>query len=484
MPKHSTRTVVVIGILVVGILGSSCTVDPSDLSDSPVGTGASYREYSKTATMLPAGRWWDCFGDPGLNKLIQRLDSENPSLAVALARYDRSRAELGLARADRFPRIRGDVRANRKRDSSSGVFVPPELTYNEFRTALNLEYEIDLWGRVRKIVEATRAESNAIEADWAAVRLSLRAELARNYFQLRFLDSELDVVRKSLGLRKENRKLVSARVEGGETTDLDLARAETELEATRAQMFELERTRATYFNALAALTGEVSASFSLPSGGITSPPSIPAGLPSELLSRRPDIVAADRRMDAAASTIGAVKASYLPRINLTGLGGISSLNLSDLFSPTSLFGEIGPEIEIPIYNAGRAGLDADKAFAESDEAVALYQESVLNAFREVEDSLSGIRFLDREIRAHQAAASSAGRAARLSRKRYEGGLVSFLEVVDAERTLLNETRELVQAKSSRLLQTVQLVQALGGGWEVPIPKTSEAESKPESELSD
>lgn len=182
-------------------------------------------------------------------------------------------------------------------------------------------------------------------------------------------------------------------------------------------------------------------------------------------------------MQAAAARIGATRASYLPRVNLVGIGGLSSLELEDLFDPASLFGEIGPEIEVPIYNAGRAGLDEDRAFAESDEAVELYRETVLAAFREVEDALSGIGYLDREIAAHRAASAAATRAARLSRTRYEGGFVSFFDVVDAERTSLNETRELVQARAARLLETVQLVQALGGGWEVTVPGRAEGEAE-------
>ncbi len=472
MQKTETRTFVAMIVAVFAMLASGCVVDPSELSDSTIQAGSAYRNGEVKRPMLPVGRWWGCFDDAELNRLMKKLDRDNPSLAVALARYDRARAELGLAKADGAPKIRGDVQAQRKRDSSSGVFVPTDLTYNEFRSALNLEYEIDLWGRVRQTVAAAEAESDAAEADWAAARLSIRAELARNYFQLRFHDSELSVVRESLRLREENRKLVLARVEGGEATDLDLARAETEQEATRAEMLQLERIRATYFNALAALVGEVPATFSLRDGQVKLPPGIPSGIPSELLSRRPDIVAADRRMDAAAARIGAVRATYLPRINLVGAGGLSSLSLADFFDPSSLFGEIGPQIEIPLYNAGRSGLDEDRAFAESDEAVALYRESALAAFREVEDALSGIRFLDREIEAHRSAAGSAERAARLSWKRYEGGLVSFLEVVDAERTALAETRQLVQAKSARLLETVQLIQALGGGWEMPQPEAA------------
>ncbi|MAS94648.1 MAG: hypothetical protein CMO55_15730 [Verrucomicrobiales bacterium] len=455
---------------------TSCTVDPSELADSKVAAGSKYKNGSAKSQLLPEGRWWDCFNDPGLNQLINKLDADNPSLAVALARYDRSRAELGLSKADQFPVLRGGLTAKRKRDSASGIFVPPNLTYNEFRAALNLSYEIDLWGRVRGLVEAAKAESEAAYADWAGARLSLRAELARNYFQLRYLDSEIGVVERSVDLRRENLKLIDARVRGGEITDLDLARAETELESARADLLQLERERAAVSNALAALVGEVPATFSLPSGGVKNPPAIPSGIPCELLSRRPDIVAADRRMDAAAERIGVVKATYLPRINLVGMGGLSSLKLSDLFDPSSLFGEIGPEVEVPLYNAGRSGNDLERAYAESDETVGLYKETVLNAFREVEDALSANRFLDREIVAHQAAASSAERAADLSQKRYSGGLVSYLEVVDAQRTALAEKRELVRARSARLLSAVQLVQALGGGWNVPV-STPEAYSR-------
>lgn len=474
MSNPGTRFVGLLGICLCQMFLVGCVVDPSELSDSTVKIGDGYRNGGEQRSMLPTGRWWDCFGDPGLNQLIKKLDADNPSLAAALARYDRSRAALGLANADRFPTLRGDAAAKRKRDSGSGVFVPPDLTYNEFRTALNLEYEIDLWGRVRRSVEAAQAEASAAQADLAAARLSLRAELARNYFQLRFLDSEIEVVRQGLALREENERLVSARLRGGETTDLDLARAETEVETTRAQMLQLERSRATYLHALAALCGEVPASFSLPPGVVKSPPSIPTGLPAQLLSRRPDIFAADRRMEAATARIGVVKASYLPRVNLIGIGGLSTLELSDLFDASSLFGEIGPEISIPIYNAGRSGSDEDRAFADSDEAIALYRETVLAAFQEVEDAISGIRYLDREIAAHRSGAAAAQRAARLSRTRYEGGLVSYLEVVDSERTALNESRSLLQARSARLLQTVQLIQALGGGWDVPIPEEAES----------
>lgn len=472
MSQNGTISALTLVTMSFSLALTGCTVDPSELADSSVGTSEGYQYGEAGKPMLSAGRWWECFGDSGLNQLMDKLAADNPTLAAALARYDRARGELGLTRADQSPKVTGDVFAKRKRDSASGIFVPPERLYSEYRSALNLTYEIDLWGRVRQSVAAAQAELAAAGADWAAARLSLQAELARTYFQLRATQAEIEVVRGSLSLREENRKLVDARVRGGETTDLDLARAETELESTRAELLQLQRESAGFQNALAALSGEVPSSFQAPPGSLRFPPSIPAGIPSELLSRRPDIYAADRRMAAATARIGVTRASYLPRINLVGAAGLSSLEFTDFFDPNSFFGEIGPEIDIPIYSGGQIGSDFDRVFAESDETVALYREVVLTAFREVEDSLSSNRYLDREIGAHAAAAAAAERAARLSRKRYDGGLVSYLEVVDAERTALSEKRSLVQARAARVLSTVQLIQALGGGWEAPSEEES------------
>lgn len=465
MSMHRTA---LISALAVIVALAGCTVDPSELSDSTIDAGGSYRGGGGNAPLLSAGRWWKCFGDTGLNGLMDQLEADNPSLAAALARYDRARAELGLTKADQAPTVTGDIATKRKRDSASGVFVPPDRLYSEYRAALNLSYEIDLWGRVRQSVNAARADMEAAAADWAAARLSLQAELARTYFQLRAVEAEASIVARGVAVREENLRLIEARVREGDTTDLDLARAETELESARAELHALHREQSAFRNALAALAGKTPARFELPSGGLGPPPAIPNGLPSELLSRRPDIHAADRRMDAAAARIGATRASYLPRVNLVGVAGLSSLETTDFFDPGSFLGEVGPEVGIPIFSGGQIGSDFDRAFSESDEAVALYRETVLTAFREVEDALSSNRYLDREITSHARASAAAERAARLSKTRYEGGLVSYLEVVDAERTALFEERELIQAKGARVLSTVQLVQALGGGWEIPL----------------
>lgn len=472
LPGIMLRLLSVGAIALWAFAGSGCVVDPSELSDSSVKTGGEYRNDSSARPLLPAGDWWACFDDPVLTRLIRKMEADNPSLSVALARYDRARNELGLVRADRFPSVSGDVVWKRKRDSASGVFVPPEVNYSEYRAALNLKYEIDLWGRVRKTVEAAQAEAEAAAADVSAAKLSLQAELAKQYFQLRYTDAELEILKRGVSLREENFRLVRARVNGGEETGLALARARTEVDSTKAQIHALERSRASLFHAIAALCGDVPGQLSIPRGGIKSPPKIPAGLPSELLTRRPDIVAEDQRMAATAAEIGAVKASYLPRINLAAAGGLSTLDLGTFFDPGSLFGEVGPEIQIPLYQAGRSGLDIGRAYANSDEAVGLYRETVLKAFREVEDALSGLRFLDQEIAARRRASASSAEATRLSRQRYEGGLVSYLEVVDAERSSLTAKRNRIQAESARLVTTVQLVQALGGGWDIEVPGLS------------
>lgn len=452
-----------------GLLTMASCVPESDLT-AAIGGGAAYGEGRKgdLAGLPEPGNWWKAFDDGGLDALLERLRRENPGLKASQARYDQARAALGLARADQFPRIFGDGSAMRMRDSAGGIFVPPDLTYDDYRAALNLSYEIDLWGRVRQSVDAARAEMEASAADLAGAQVSLEAELARTWYQWRFVGEEARVLGRTIELREENLKLVEARVRGGETNELDRERARAELETTRAQLFQVERARAELVHALAVLAGEAPATFQPPkSQGVGKAAVIPAGVPSDLLARRPDIASAERRLAAAGSRVGAAKASYLPKVTLTGVGGSSTLDSSQFFDFDSLFGQIGPQVQVPIFQGGKLVDEVKKADAEAREALASYEEVVLVAFREVEDALSGIRFLDREIAAHQKALDAARTAAILSRRRYEGGLVSYLEVVDAERTALSEERELTRARSARHLASVQLIRALGGGWQRP-----------------
>ena len=437
--------------------------------ESALEIGSEFGEANGPGAVAPpeTGDWWSVFRDPSLEQLLEQLRAQNPTGKAALARYDEARAALGLARVDQFPEVTGQASAIRFRDSAGGVFVPPDLTYNEYRAALNLQYEIDLWGRVRSSVAAARSDLEAAGADLAATRLSLEAELARIWFQWRYVKEEQRILARTIEVRERNRRLVEARVRGGEVNELDLERARTELEVARAQAIGLEREEAELRHALAALVGQVPSQFTIPGSGgrgVGRAPTIPAGVPSELLERRPDIAAAEQRLSAAASRVDVIQASFLPKVTLTGIGGVSTLRSSEFFDADSLFGTIGPDVEIPIYEGGRLVNEGRRANAVARETLADYEEIVLTAFREVEDALSGIRFLDREITAHQRAVEAAEKAAEISRRRYQGGLVSYLEVVDAERTALDEELALARARSARQLASVQLIRSLGGGW--------------------
>lgn len=446
---------------------ASCVVGP-DYDRPELETGAEFENAPDPAPIPPPGDWWKEFKDPGLNRLIRDLENDNPTLDIALARYDEARAALGLAEADRSPALFGDAFYRRERATKSGTFVPDPATNSKFEAALNLEYEVDLWGRVRRSVEAARGDLAAAGADVAAAQLSLKAEMARTWFQFVYLDREIALVRRAIEVRAENRDLIEARVRGGESTDLDLAQAKTEYESTRAQLLELQQLREQRLHALAALAGKPPSEFTAPGTENTRPPpSIPTGVPSELLARRPDVAAQEQRLAAAIARIGVVKADLLPRLTITGRGGLSSLQASDFLQPTSLFGDIGPDLSVPIWQGGRILSEKAGAEAAARRELAAYREIVLTAIKETEDALSGIRWLDREIDAHEKAAEAAADATGLSRRRYAGGLVSYLEVVDSERTRLSESRALTQSRSARQNATVLLIQALGGGWEAP-----------------
>ena len=426
--------------LILSLLTTSCL---TRRSDSPTPLAPPVGEYQHSTRTLqkipPAGDWWTRFQDQDLNRLMRELEANSPSLKAALARYDQARGALGLARADRFPAITGDVLWERRRDTASGIFVPDTLTYSQYRAALNLDYEIDLWGRVRRSVAAAEAEFEASAADLAAAELSLKGELARTWSQWRSSHNSLRIVEATLALRRKHRELIQVRLDEGEVGELELARADTEVESTKALLLELQREAAGIEHAMAFLVGKSPSDFRIGKpGGSPKAVTVPAGLPAELLARRPDIAAAESRLRASAEKIGVVKASYLPRVTLGGVGGLSSLDLAQWFDADSLFGAVGPNVRIPIYQGGRNKSDLLQAEAAAREALANYERTVLEAVREVETAVSDIRFLDRETVAYQRAAETAEKAAELSRKRYQGGLVSQLEVIDAERTALGK----------------------------------------------
>jgi multidrug efflux system outer membrane protein len=332
-----------------------------------------------------------------------------------------------------------------------------------------MSYEIYLWGRVRRSFESARAEASASAATYYNILLTLESDVAQNYFLLRSLDAEIGTVTSTVGLRKEQVQLVRSRFEGGIGNELDVARAETELATTEAEAASLAKRRAELENALAILVGANPAVFKLAAletnaGWNPLPPAIPAGLPGELLERRPDVATAERELASANARIGVAKAAFFPVVRLTGSGGYLSGDIDNLFNWESRVWSIGPSVSLPIFAGGRNRAEYKRSKAAYQEAIAKYRQQILVAFSEVENSLAGVHHLSNQAAAQNRAVASARRAAELATERYRSGLVSYLEVVDASRDALQAERGSAQLTGQRLITSVQLIKALGGGW--------------------
>lgn len=418
---------------------------------------------------VPKGNWWGVFQDPDLNELEARALQSNQNLNAALARVGQARATARVARADLLPSLSLDPGYARQRYSPNQDPSFGSLTANTFSVPLDLSYEIDLWGRVRRGFESARAEAQASLADYYNVLLTLQADVAQNYFALRSLDAEIATVNATVGLRKEQVQLVRSRFEGGIGNDLDIARAETELATTEADAASLNQRRSQLENALAILAGANPSTFLLPPKSDSywnpEPPAIPAGLPADLLQRRPDVAEAERQLASANARIGVAKGAFFPALSLTASGGYLSGDIQTLFNWDSRVWSIGPSLSLPLFAGGRNRANLKRARAAFDESIALYRQQVLVAFGDVENSLAGIRYLADQSAAQQRAVANARRAADLATDRYRSGIVSYLEVVDASREALQAERSNAQLAGQRLINVVQLIKALGGGWQ-------------------
>jgi len=417
---------------------------------------------------VPKGNWWEIFGDEGLNQLEAQATRENQNLKAAVARVSEARSTARVARGELLPSLSLAPSWTRQRFSPNQVPSFGNMTANNFSVPLDFSYELDLWGRVRRSFESARAEAQASLADYYNILLTLQSDVAQNYFGLRALDAEIATVAGTVGLRQEQVKLVRSRFEGGIGNELDIARAETELATTEAELASLAQRRTELENALAILAGSNPAVFRLsvgtPNNWNPVPPEIPAGLPSELLERRPDVSESERLLASANARIGVAKAAFFPVISLTASGGYLSGELDSLFNWNSRAWSIGPSISLPIFAGGRNRANYHRSQAAFDEAVARYRQQVLVAFGDVENSLSGIRHLADQSAAQERAVSQARRAADLATQRYRSGIVSYIEVIDANRDALSAERANAQLSGQRLITTVQLIKALGGGW--------------------
>jgi multidrug efflux system outer membrane protein len=436
---------------------------PASFADTELGA---WKE-AAPADAIARGNWWSVYNDPVLDRLERQAAESNQDLKAAVARVSQARALARSAKADFFPSLSLDPSASRGRTSENVLNPMPNRLGNDFRVPLDLNYELDLWGRVRRSFEGANADAQARLAAFENTLLLLKADVAQNYFALRALDTERAILRNTIQLRREAFDLVNSRYKGGAASELDVSRAETELNSTEAELLAVNRDRAEVEHALAVLEGKPASEFAvkeLPLDANTLPPVIPAGLPSELLERRPDIAEAERLLAAANARIGVAKGAFFPVVRLTGAAGFESLDVDSLFNWESRLWSLGPSITLPLFQGGRNRANLRRSKAVFEENAAGYRQRVLVAFKEVQDALTGARLLSRQAEAQERSLASARRTADISDARYRAGLVSYLEVVESERTALTAERDSARLTGQRLLTSVQLIKALGGGW--------------------
>jgi multidrug efflux system outer membrane protein len=465
------------GVWVLAISG--CAVGP-DYQKPPVTAPTAWKTPQTAAIWKEAtprdtqsrGKWWEIFADAELNALEEQALAHNQEVQVALARVMRAKAATRQVEADWQPILSAapsyeHYQRTRSNFGGSGTFGG-----DSYRIPFDLSYELDLWGKVRRSFEAAQAESEAGQAAYHAVLLTLTAEVARHYLFIRALDTEWEVVQRTLDLRRRALDLVTKRLQAGVVNELDVARAKTELATVESDAVDLQRRRAEFENTLAVLCGQLPEAFSVAAKPLVLvPPAVPVGLPSALLERRPDVAEAERAMAAANARIGVAVSGYFPAIRLTGAGGVESAEVDMLFDEDSYFWSLGPSLAIPLFAGGRNQARVQAARAQYDEAVARYRQQVLVAFREVEDALINLRLRAEQAETHQRVLDAARETAQLSHTRYTQGIINYLEVVDAERSQLQAEREAVNILNQRLLATVLLVKALGGSWGDPqLPK--------------
>jgi multidrug efflux system outer membrane protein len=416
---------------------------------------------------IPKGDWWTIFNDGELNQLEAEANAANQQLKAATARFAQAREEMNIARSGLFPHLSVDPEYSRARNSANhpGGVRGPGASVSEYRIPFDLSYEVDLWGRVRRDIEAGRAEQQASAADLENIRLSIQAEVAGNYFTLRALDSEIALLKTNIEVFRKSLGLTRNRQAGGIATDLDVSQAETVLKNAEAELPAAVLQRQKIQHALALLTGKIASGFTMADRSLDlAAPEIPPGVPSELLERRPDISAAERRMAAANARIGVAKAAFFPTIRLDGLAGLESISAGNLFSGSSRVWAVGPSVHLPIFEGGRLRADLRRTESAYEESIANYRQDVLSAFSEVEDNLSGQRLLAAQLDAKREALDAARRTLRIAENRYKAGLVTYLEVATAQNEALTRERDVARLSGERLVTTVALIKSLGGGW--------------------
>jgi outer membrane protein, multidrug efflux system len=460
--------------LVAVIALTGCAVGPKyQRPSAPVPTqfkeSAEQPAQTSTTPAIAYNNWWLVFNDPTLNQLENDADSANQDIRVAVARVDEAEAAARYARSFMSPTLSLGTSVSRTREAqnrpNNGNTGGRAATFNDFQIPLFFSYEIDAWGRVRRSLEAARDVHQATEADLRFVRLSVEAAVALDYYGLRENDAERAVLDSTIQELQQALDVVTNRFHSGLNSELEVKQAKTLLDQTKAQAQALDVQRAQLEHAIAVLDGRAASDFSLPKAPFTGlPPSIPPGLPSDLLARRSDIAEADRYVAAATAQIGVARTAYLPQLSLTGYAGFESTAIGSLVNWQNSIVSLGAAALTPVFNGGRIRADVDQAKARYRESLGQYVKTVLTAYQEVEDQLAALRILSGEAQSQSDAVDAAKRAEEIAMNRYKAGLVGYLDVVFAETTLLSNERVATQISGQRMVATVVLVKALGGGW--------------------
>jgi NodT family efflux transporter outer membrane factor (OMF) lipoprotein len=418
---------------------------------------------------IPKGAWWQLFHDAELDQLEQELLQANQSLTAARDRLSQARSQARIASSAYFPAVSADPSGQREEVAANRPFAGGELppfTQNNFTVPFSVSYELDLFGRVRRNLEAANASLQESAATLENVRLVLTAELAADYFNLRELDREAGVVRQSVEIQQKGLDLVNRRHEGGVANGLEVAQQAALLDSTATQLQLVLQQRAQYEHAIAALTGKSASAFSLADAPLNdAPPSIPTGVPSEILQRRPDVAASERQMAYENAQVGLAMAAFYPHITLSGGGGWQSRDIASLITAPSAMWSLGGDLLQPIFDGGRNRANLALSRAAYDESVANYREGVLEAFQQVEDGLSGLALLNQAAKTQKAAVADSRRALDIANDRYVGGLTTYLDVITAQSTLLSNERLATQLLGQQMTTSVYLVKALGGAWD-------------------
>ena len=479
----------ILGVTLIGlILFKGCDKAPK-YSKPSVATPPAYKEiapdtfketdnwkFARPNDGIIRGKWWEMFNDSQLNNLEDQLSTANQNIALADANFRAARALVKESRSQYFPTVTTSpsIIVSRQSGAATHSSVSPGRQSVNYTLPFDATWEPDFWGRIRNTVVASASEAQASAADLQNVRLSVEAELAFDYYQLRSLDAEKRLLDSTIEAYQQQLELTRVRFQTGIASDEDLAQAETQLKTTEAQATDLGIARAQFEHAIAVLSGQPPSTFSLPlAPSDAQPPAIPVGLPSQLLERRPDIAAAERRVAEANAEIGVTKAAFYPSLTLGATAGFESTSIASWFTWPARFFSLGPTLSQTLFDKGRRKAATEVALAQYDGTVANYRQSVLTAFQEVEDNLAALRILTRELDQQNDAVASAQRALSLSNERYKAGIDSYLNVITAQATLLSSQRTAVNLQMQQMTASVELIKALGGGWEeseLPTPK--------------